>query len=129
MGPLERLGNVGRRLKDLKRKIEVHDSRDTRHIALEERIGGLPVREILCLLRRRRGPVGNLASLDNPLASEHARPGIMILQIVHSSVVHLPDALEVGFAIGRTRQSARAAPHRLGRGRLDGQRQRQQADE
>ncbi len=55
-------------LENLKRVIQVHDAGDTRHEALLQRIGGLPVREILLPLRRSGRQVRNLVSLDDALS-------------------------------------------------------------
>ena len=68
LGPLEGDRDVLGGLENLKRKLQVHDPRDAREIALPQRIGRLPVGEILDLLRGGPRLIRNRAAFDDALA-------------------------------------------------------------
>ena len=102
--PLEGDRDVLGCLENLKWKLHVHDPGDAGHITTRQRIGRLPVREVLELFRRGRRLVRNLAAFDDSLACGHPIPCGMILKIVGCPVADLPNPLEVRFAVGSARQ-------------------------
>ena len=98
---LERHRHVGRRLEDLKRKRHVHDARHAWQIALRFRIGGRAIGEVLLLPLERPGLVGDLVAFNDSLAGGHAQPRGVVLDLPRRGSEHLPDALQIGPAVGR----------------------------
>ena len=93
-----------RRLENLKRKVQIHDSRDARQVAFRERIGRLPILKILGLLLRGPGLIRDCAARDNRPARQHIEARRVILQIGSRAAGRLPDALQIRLAVGRARQ-------------------------
>ena len=94
-------------LDDLERVRHVGDARHARHVALRLGIVRQALPEILLAQRERRRQVRNLPALDDPLPSGHAELRRMIFDVPDGGIERLPDALQIGMPVGRTRHAVR----------------------
>ena len=121
MAELVEQRQVARPLEDLERLTRVGAAEDAEREALVPRIGGRARREVLLLLRQAGRRVGDRSALDD------AEPGRCILarsvrlDVELGAAQRLPDAGQVGPAVGGARERARTGG-RLGGGRLGGER-------
>src|SRR5258705_3112834 len=92
--------DVGRRLHDLKREWRIHRARHPEQEALRLVVLRRAVPEVLLLLRARPRLIWDLVALDDALASGHAKPRGMILNVPVRRRQRLPDAVQIGLAVG-----------------------------
>ena len=74
-----------------------------RQVSLDFRISGQAFVEVLLFLRRCPRLVRDLVALDNALPRWHSQPGMVVLKVPRGCVEDLPDALQVGLAVGCAR--------------------------
>ena len=110
-------------LDDLKWKGLVCGARHSRQITLDLRVRGHPLLEVLFLPGQRRRPIRNLVALHHAESGGHCADRAEVrtsrlrgvgLKIPVCRVLGLPDAVQVGLAIGCARDGERT---RLSRGR------------
>src|SRR3989442_3224036 len=95
-------------LNDLERERHIGGPGNTGQVAGGlSRIIGLPTLEVFPFLRERGGLIWNCAAFDYSLPRMHSQVTIVILQIPCGSAQHLPDAAEVGLAVGRAGNASR----------------------
>src|SRR3989442_14402381 len=95
-------------LNDLERKGHVCGPGNTGHIAGGlGRIIDVPGLEVFSFLGERGGLIWNCAALDYALPRRHPQRTIVILEIPRRGAQHLPEAVEVGLAVGGARNAAR----------------------
>ena len=100
-------------LDDLKRLRQIHRPRDAGEVALDLGIGRQPLLEVRLLLRGGGGQIRQRSALDDAepwndgiLGAERedaTRGGRMALDVPLSFVERLPDSVQVGFAVSRSR--------------------------
>lgn len=103
-------------MKNLEREVHVHDAGHARYVAFRNRIGLQPVLEIFGPLLGGRGLIRDGDAFDDGPAGQHVEAGGVILKIGPSGAGGLPDAFEVGLAVGCARQSIHAGSSGEGSG-------------
>src|SRR5262249_46572558 len=95
-------------LNDLEWKRHVNRAGNAGHITGRlRRIAGLSTLKVFLFLREGRGLIWNFAALDHTLSRGRTQRRIVILEIPRSSVQYLPNAVEVGLAVGCARNCSR----------------------
>src|SRR5207245_976998 len=95
-------------LNDLERKRHVGRPGNTGHVAGGlGRIIGVPGLEVFSFLGERGGLIWNFAALDYALPRRHPQGAIVVLKVPRGGAQHLPEAVQVGLAVGRARNASR----------------------
>jgi hypothetical protein len=105
--PFECDREMVRRLEDLEWELHVHDARHARHVAVRQRVGGQPVLGVLELPGCGPRLIRDRAVLHHPPSRREAVTRHVIFQVGRGAIAHLPDPVEIWFAVGSPRDRRR----------------------